>query len=95
MTGVQTCALPICSDLMAHLKSQGIETTVYYPVALHQQPAFKPSSADAASCPEAARAAAEVLSLPMYPELTAAQQQRVAGRVRLGGRFAEGVAEHS
>lgn len=65
------------AELMAHLKSLGIETTVYYPVALHQQPAFKPSAADAASCPEAARAAAEVLSLPMYPELTAAQQQRV------------------
>lgn len=64
-------------ELMEHLRDRGIETTVYYPVALHQQPAFSATARDSDTCPEAARAAAEVLSLPIYPELTAGQQERV------------------
>ena len=68
-------------ELAAHLRSRGIETAIYYPVALHHQPAFHHHGSNASSCPEAARAASEVLSLPLYPELTDQQQQRIVAAI--------------
>ncbi|MBI4480706.1 MAG: DegT/DnrJ/EryC1/StrS family aminotransferase [Acidobacteria bacterium] len=67
--------------LCAHLEAKGIGTAVYYPVPLHRQPAFA-TLRPVAQCPEADRAAAEVLSLPLYPELTEAQQAFVVDQVR-------------
>ena len=67
--------------LAAHLEANGIGTAIYYPVPLHRQPAFAPL-AEPGPCPEADRAAAEVLSLPLYPELTESQQSYVVDQVR-------------
>ena len=67
--------------LSAHLDAKGIGTAVYYPVPLHRQPAFA-ALKPVAQCPQADRAAAEALSLPMYPELTEAQQAFVVEQVR-------------
>ncbi len=53
--------------LQTHLRSRGIETLVHYPVAIPDQPAFA-SAHD--TCPAAATACAEVLSLPMHPALS-------------------------
>jgi dTDP-4-amino-4,6-dideoxygalactose transaminase len=64
-------------ELADYLHERGIDTAIYYPVALHQQPGLQQHGADPSSCPVAARAAQEVLSLPIYPELTAEQQRRV------------------
>lgn len=62
--------------LQQHLKRAGIETLIHYPVALPQQRAF--AAFDPAACPVAARAAAEVLSLPLHPRLSDADVARVA-----------------
>jgi dTDP-4-amino-4,6-dideoxygalactose transaminase len=66
--------------LQANLSAAGIETLVHYPVAISQQPAF--ASTDPAHCPDAIRAADEVLSLPLYPGLPLDALRLVADTVR-------------
>jgi dTDP-4-amino-4,6-dideoxygalactose transaminase len=68
--------------LAEHLRSQGIGCAVYYPMALHLQPCFAHLGYGPGSLPETERAMAEVLSLPIYPELAEAQQDRVVAAVR-------------
>jgi dTDP-4-amino-4,6-dideoxygalactose transaminase len=63
-----------------YLRSHGIDTLIHYPVALPQQTAFAAFSP--ADCPTAGRAAAEVLSLPLYPTLDASDITRVADAAR-------------
>nr|MBA2626554.1 DegT/DnrJ/EryC1/StrS family aminotransferase [Gemmatimonadales bacterium] len=69
-------------ELQAHLKARGIATAVYYPTALHLQPCFSSLGYARGSLPETERAMAEVLSLPIYPELTIHQQDAVVGAIR-------------
>lgn len=70
--------------LAAYLREQGIGTTVYYPVPLHLQPAFRSLGYRPGDFPVSERAAAEVLSLPMFPELREDEVDRV---VEMVGRF--------
>jgi dTDP-4-amino-4,6-dideoxygalactose transaminase len=63
--------------LAAHLQERGVGTLVHYPVPVHLQPAYADLGLAAGACPQSERAAREVLSLPLYPGLTAAQQNRV------------------
>jgi dTDP-4-amino-4,6-dideoxygalactose transaminase len=65
--------------LRTYLHDQGIETMIHYLVPLHQQPAFQDSSR--AGVPEAERAAAEVLSLPLRPTLSEVEVEEVAKAV--------------
>ncbi|HNA88570.1 MAG TPA: DegT/DnrJ/EryC1/StrS family aminotransferase [Anaerolineales bacterium] len=60
------------------LRSQGIQTLVHYPVPVHLQPAYANLGLGRGSLPKSEQAADEVLSLPLYPELTEDQVQRVA-----------------
>jgi dTDP-4-amino-4,6-dideoxygalactose transaminase len=69
-------------ELQAYLKAREIGTAIYYPLPLHLQPCFSYLGYRRGSCPEAERAAGEVLSLPIYPELTRAQLEEVAGAIR-------------
>ena len=62
--------------LQRHLRDAGVETLIHYPVALTAQRAF--AGFAPADCPNAARAAGEVLSLPLHPRLTEAEVTRVA-----------------
>jgi dTDP-4-amino-4,6-dideoxygalactose transaminase len=55
---------------------------IYYPVPLHLQKAYKDLGMGPGSLPVAERAAGEVLSLPMYPELTGEQIRTVAEAVK-------------
>jgi dTDP-3-amino-3,4,6-trideoxy-alpha-D-glucose transaminase len=67
---------PRRDDLQAHLAQAGIGTLVHYPVPLPAQPAFAPYAPG--PCPVAAEAAAELLSLPLYPRLDEEQVLVVA-----------------
>jgi dTDP-4-amino-4,6-dideoxygalactose transaminase len=69
-------------DLAQHLKAQGIGHAVYYPVPLHRQECFAHLRYAPGSLPETERACREVISLPIYPELTPAQLDRVIDVVR-------------
>lgn len=65
-----------------HLATQGIDTSVFYPLPLHLQPAYASFGGKPGQLPVAERAAHEVLSLPLYPEMTNEQIDRVADAVR-------------
>jgi dTDP-4-amino-4,6-dideoxygalactose transaminase len=69
-------------DLQAFLKARQIGTSIYYPLPLHLQPCFEYLGYKEGACPESERAAREVLSLPIYPELTQSQLDEVIEGVR-------------
>jgi dTDP-4-amino-4,6-dideoxygalactose transaminase len=68
--------------LQAHLNAEKIGNYVYYPLPLHLQPCFAYLGYKEGSLPESERASKEVVSLPIYPELTRAQQDEVIAAVR-------------
>jgi len=65
-------------EVLAGLRSQGIGAGVHYPVPLHRQPAYLAQGYGSVSLPVTEAAAREVLSLPLYPELTGTQLEHVA-----------------
>ncbi|MGH9431029.1 MAG: DegT/DnrJ/EryC1/StrS family aminotransferase, partial [Terriglobia bacterium] len=67
--------------LQAHLAGARIDTGIHYPIPLHLQEAFSHLGYKCGDFPAAERAADEVLSLPMYPQLRLEQQQRVVETV--------------
>ncbi|MFT4414440.1 DegT/DnrJ/EryC1/StrS family aminotransferase [Fredinandcohnia humi] len=68
-------------ELQKYLKEQGVETMIYYPLALHLQPVFKNLGYKEGDFPEAEKAAKEALSLPMFPELALEQQEYVVSKI--------------
>lgn len=64
-------------DLMAYLKQKGIGTEVYYPVPFHLQECFRYLGHKEGDFPESECAAKETVAIPIYPELSSAQQAEV------------------
>jgi dTDP-4-amino-4,6-dideoxygalactose transaminase len=77
-----TIRVPQRDQLQAHLKANGVGHAVYYPLALHLQPCFAYLGYRPGSLPAAEAAMESVLSLPIYPEMTPSQQDRVIETVR-------------
>jgi dTDP-4-amino-4,6-dideoxygalactose transaminase len=69
------------ATLAARLAAAGIPTQVYYRLPLHRQTAYRRYALPGADCPVADRLALEVLSLPMHPYLTPAEQERICGAI--------------
>lgn len=63
------------------LAAKGVQTGIHYPIAIHLLPAYADLGYTAGEFPHAEKAAAEQLSLPMYPELTAEMQAHVAAAI--------------
>jgi dTDP-4-amino-4,6-dideoxygalactose transaminase len=74
--------VPERNRLRTELEKQGIGTEVYYPVPFHLQACFESLGFDAGAFPHAEAAAGDSLALPIYGELTEAQQSAVVDRIR-------------
>jgi dTDP-4-amino-4,6-dideoxygalactose transaminase len=68
--------------LQKHLKARGIETGIHYPIPLHLQPVYQNLGYQRGDFPHTEKAAGEILSLPMYPELTDAQVEMIVEAVK-------------
>ncbi|MGH7796768.1 MAG: DegT/DnrJ/EryC1/StrS family aminotransferase [Candidatus Binatia bacterium] len=69
-------------ELKEFLADEGIQTETYYPLPLHLQNCFADLGHKKGDFPHAELAASRVLALPLYPELSAAQQELVVERIQ-------------
>ena len=67
--------------LMAHLGKAGIGTGIHYPIPLHRQRAYESLGYKVGDFPVTEKVASQIVSLPMFPNLTAEQQGRVVNEV--------------
>ena len=67
--------------LMDHLKKAGIGTGIHYPIPLHLQKAYESMNYGVGDFPVTEKAAAEIVSLPMFPQLTSQQQAQVIDEI--------------
>lgn len=77
-----TVRVPQRDEFKEHLQEQGVGSMIYYPVSLHQQKAFAHLGYDDSDFPVTRKAQEEVLSLPMFPELTNEQVDQICEKVK-------------
>lgn len=71
-------------QLQGYLKEMGIETHIHYPIPVHLQKAYAGLGYKPGDFPQAEKACSQLLSLPLYPEMTEAQVDETAAAVRSG-----------
>jgi len=69
-------------ELRQYLNGKGIGTEIYYPIPLHLQECYRSLGYLPGSLPESEKAARETIALPIYPELTLAQQKKVVQTIK-------------
>ena len=74
--------VPRRDQVLRYLHDEGIHAGIHYPVPVHLQPAFRSLGYGPGDFPVAEAAAGQLLSLPLYPQITPEQQARVADAVR-------------
>jgi dTDP-4-amino-4,6-dideoxygalactose transaminase len=79
---VYAVRVPNRDAVRANLQDKGIQTGVHYPIPVHLQPAYSDLGYRKGQFPVAEQVATEVLSLPMFPEMTTAQVEEVSAAVR-------------
>lgn len=89
-----TVRTPDRDGLQTALRADGVATALHYPIPVHLQPAYADLGLTRGSFPIAERAAAEVLSLPMFPEMTGAQIDAVIGAVQRATEFSAQRSSH-
>jgi dTDP-4-amino-4,6-dideoxygalactose transaminase len=81
---------PLRDVVQSHLRQRGIGTDVHYPLPAHLQPVYRSLGYGAGDFPVSECLARELLSLPLYPELTRAEADAVAAAVRSALRRRDG-----
>jgi dTDP-4-amino-4,6-dideoxygalactose transaminase len=79
--------------MMAHLGKAGIGTGIHYPIPLHRQRAYESLGYKAGDFPVTEKVASQIVSLPMFPNLTAEQQERVVNEVSRSRQTALAVSK--
>ena len=79
---VYAIRVPARDQFQHALHAKGVQTGIHYPIPVHLQPAHADVGYKVGDFPETERAANEVLSLPMYAELTSSLQDQVVQAVR-------------
>jgi len=77
-----TGRFPERDRLIAYLKSREVGTAIYYPLPLHLQPCFSYLGYQKGDFSQSEKAAMEVMSLPVFPELTEGEQESVIKEIR-------------
>jgi len=74
---------PVRDALCDYLAGARVSTAIHYPKPVHLQPAYAGLGYEAGSCPNAEAAAAEILSLPLFPQLTVHEVEQIVRLVRI------------
>lgn len=69
-------------ELLKFLKQNEIYAGIYYPLPLHLQPCFEQLQYKKGSCPESEKAAGEIISLPLFPQIQPDEQKFVAAKIQ-------------
>lgn len=77
-----TIRVPHRDAVQAELRQMGVETAVHYPIPLHLQPMYRHLGYERGSLPQAEKAAEEVLSLPIYPDLLPEEVEHVGSALK-------------
>lgn len=68
--------------LRQHLQAVGVQSAIHYPAAVHQQPAYQQGNIVLHPMPHTEAAVSEILTLPLYPQMTSAQAETVVHRLQ-------------